>query len=72
MEGRTEGIDVKNVFYVFYYFYKKTYFSVFYLFEHFLFSNDEMFYPTNPAKILLNLRNSCIKWLLSDGFTWQL
>jgi len=26
------------------------------------------FYATKPAKILLNLLNSCIKRLLSDGF----
>jgi len=27
-----------------------------------------MFYPTKPAKILLNLPTSCIKRLLRDGF----
>ena len=41
------GIDVKNVFYVFYYF--------FLFLERFLFSSGENFYPTKPAKILLNL-----------------
>src|SRR6218665_3902249 len=33
----------------------------------FIFSGD-ISYPTKPAKILLNLQNSCIKRLLSDGF----
>jgi len=34
----------------------------------FLFSSGEIFYPTKPAKIRLNLLNSCIKRLLSDEF----
>src|SRR6218665_1528892 len=58
-------IDVKNVFYVFYYFYKK---RVFYFLERFLFSSGEIFYPSKPAKILLSVLNICIKPLLSDGF----
>ena len=62
-------IDVKNVFYGFYYFYKKRVFKVFFLFfERYLFSSGEIFYPTKPAKILLNLLNFSIKRLLSDGF----
>ena len=31
-------------------------------------SSGEMFYPTQPAKILLNLLNFSIKQPLSDGF----
>ena len=58
----------KKLFYVFYYFYKKRVFHVFYFCERFLFFSGEIFYPTKPAKILLNLLNSCIKRLLSDGF----
>src|SRR6218665_3464068 len=54
-------------FYVFYYFYKKRVFKVFYFLEGFLFSSGEIFYPTKFAKILLNLLNFCIKRLLSDG-----
>jgi len=42
---------------------------MFFLFlERFLFSSGETFYPTKPSKILLNLLNSCMKRLLSDGF----
>jgi len=36
--------------------------------ERFLFSSGEIFYNTKPAKIPLNLLNSCIKRLLSDEF----
>ena len=36
--------------------------------ERFLFSISEFFYPTKPAKILLNLLDSYIKPLISDGF----
>jgi len=36
--------------------------------ERFLFSSGEIFYPTEPDKILLNLLNSCIKRLISDEF----
>jgi len=36
--------------------------------EHFVFSSGEIFYPLKPAKIILNLLNSCIEQLLSDGF----
>jgi len=36
--------------------------------ERFLFSIGEFFYPTKPAKNLLNLLNFSIKRLLSDGF----
>jgi len=42
---------------------------MFYFVERFLFSSGEIFCPIKPAKILLNLLNSCIKWLLSDAFT---
>src|SRR6218665_3022121 len=61
-------IDLKNVSNVFYYFYKKRVLTFFYFLERFLFSNGEFFYPTEPAKILLNLLNFCIKRLLSYGF----
>jgi len=62
-------IDVKNVFYVFYYFYKKAFFKVFfYFFEYFLLSRANIFLayktcqnPTKPAEPLH-------KQLLSDGF----
>jgi len=37
-------------------------------FGPFLFSSGEILYPTKSAKILLNLLNSSIKQLLSDGF----
>src|SRR6218665_4215995 len=43
-------IDAKNVFYVFYYFYKNAFFNVFLFFERFLFSSGEIFYPTKPLK----------------------
>ena len=36
--------------------------------ERSLFSSVESFFPSKPAKILINLLNSCIKRLLSDGF----
>ena len=48
-------VDVKDVFYVFNYFYKKRVFNVFVFFGSFLFSISDSFYPTEPAKILLNL-----------------
>ena len=42
-------------------------FSILFL-EPFLFSSGtKFFYPTKPAKILLNLLISCIKQLLCDG-----
>ena len=42
---------------------------MFFLFlERFLFSSAEIFYPTKPNKLLLNLLNFSIKRLLSDGF----
>src|SRR6218665_3172068 len=50
------------------FFYKNAFFNVFYFWERFLFSSGKFFYRTKPAKILLNLPNSCIKRLLSDGF----
>jgi len=53
-----ETIDLKTVFH---YFYKKRVFYVFYFVERFLFSSGKFFYPTKPAKILLNLLNSFIK-----------
>ena len=46
-----QNIDVKNVFYVFIIFIKNTFFNGFYFLERFLFSSDEIFYPTEPAKI---------------------
>src|SRR6218665_603012 len=49
-------------------FIKNAFFKVFYFWERFLFSRGEIFYPTKAAKILLNLPNSCIKRLFSDGF----
>ena len=52
----------------FYYFYKKPVFQRFLFFERFLFSSGKILYPTKPAKIRLNLLNSSIKRLLSDGF----
>jgi len=36
--------------------------------ERFLFSRGEICYRTKPAKILLNLQNSCVKRLFSDRF----
>ena len=51
------------------FFIKNAFFNAFYFLERFLFSSGEMFYPTKPAQILLNLLNSCIlKRLLNDGF----
>ena len=47
---------------------KNAFFKFFLFLERFLFSSGEIFYPTKPAKILLNLLNSSIKRLLSDGF----
>jgi len=42
---------------------------MFFLFlERFLLSSGEIFYPSKPAKILLNLLNFSVKRLLSDGF----
>src|SRR6218665_3134295 len=70
MQPQTYGcvhIDVQNVFYVFYYFYKKRLFNVFFIFlniSYFLVAN--IFYPSKPSKILLNLLNSCLKRILSD------
>ena len=61
-------IDVKIVFYVFYYFFENAFFNVFIFGTFFLFSSGETFYPTKPAKILLNLLDFSIKRLLSDGF----
>ena len=59
----------KTVFYVCYYFYKIAFFNGFLFFgTFFLFSSGDIFYPAKPAKILLNLLNSCIKRLFSDGF----
>jgi len=55
------------VFYVFYYFYEKRVFNVFYFLDRLLFSSGEILYPTKPAKIVLNLINSYIKRLFSDG-----
>src|SRR6218665_1944200 len=59
----------KNVFYVFFiYFYKKRVLTFFLFLERFSVSSGEILYSTKPAKILLNLLNSCIKRLLSDEF----
>src|SRR6218665_749036 len=61
------NIDVRNVFYVFFIiFVNKHDFKVFLFLERFLLLSYEIFYPTKPAKILLNLLSSCIKRLLSD------
>src|SRR6218665_150362 len=63
-----QTIDVKKVFYDFIIFIKNAFFKVFLFLERFLFSSGEIFYPTKPAKILLNLLKFSIKRLLSDGF----
>jgi len=54
-------IDVKNVFYVSYYFYKKRVFNVFYFLNVFYFAVDNFV-------ILLNQLNSYMKRLLNEGF----
>src|SRR6218665_253149 len=59
------SINVKKVFYVFIIFIKNAFFI---FWNVFLFSNGEIFSPTKPAKILLNLLNSCRKRLLSERF----
>ena len=67
--GPQESIGVKHVFYVFFIIcIKNAFFNVFLFLERFLFSSGEMFYPTKPAKILLNLLNFSIKRLSSDRF----
>ena len=66
--GAVFDIDVKNVFYVFYYFSKNHVFNIFYFWNVFYFLVANFFYPTKPANILLNLLNSCIKRLLRNGF----
>src|SRR6218665_644260 len=59
----------KKRFYVFFIIsYKKRVLNFFLFLERFLFSSGEFFYPTKPAKILLNLLNFSVKRLLSDGF----
>src|SRR6218665_3033790 len=64
-----QTIDIKNVFLRFLLFFiKNTFFNVFYYWKCFLFSSGEILYRAKHAKILLNLPNSCIKRLLSDGF----
>jgi len=66
MGEATGSIDVKKRFFTFFIiFYKKT---RFYFFGTFLFSSGDSFFSTKPDKILLNLLNSCIQRLLSDGF----
>jgi len=55
--------DAKHVFTFFLLFYKNA-FTTFLLFERLLFSRDQNFY----FFILINLPNSNIKRLLSDGF----
>jgi len=65
VEYAVSVIDVENVFY---YFYKNAFFNIIIFLNVFLFSSGEFFYRTKPAKFLLNLLNSCIKWLLSDRF----
>src|SRR6218665_2170415 len=59
---------LKTFFTFFIIFIKNAFFNVFYFWERFLFSSGKICYLTKPAKILLNLLNSCIKRLLSDGF----
>jgi len=67
-ETKIKSIDVKKRFFQFFLLFKKPVFYVFYFLERFLFSNGEILYPTKLAKIRLNLLNSCVKGLLSDGF----
>ena len=62
---KNHRLDVKTFFTFFIIFIKK---HVFYFLERLLFSSGKTFYPTKPAKILLNLLNFSIKRLLSDGF----
>jgi len=57
------------VFYVFIISMKNSFLNGFKFLERFLFSSGDILYPTKPAKILLDMPNSCIKQLLSDGFT---
>ena len=52
----------------FYYFYKNEFLTFFYFWKAFYTLVTNFFYPTKPSKILLNLLNSCIKRLVSDGF----
>ena len=64
-----QTIDIKKRFLRFLLFFiKNTFFNVFYYWKCFLFSSGEILYRAKHAKILLNLPNSCIKRLLSDGF----
>ena len=59
----------KNAFFNVFYFLERFYFlTCFYFLERFLFSSGEIAYPIKLAKVLLNLLNSCIKRLLSEGF----
>ena len=62
------SIDVKKFFTFFIIFIKYSFFNVFYFWNVFYFLVEKFFYPTKPAKILLNLLNFFIKRLLSDGF----
>src|SRR6218665_1424690 len=62
------SIDVKKFFTFFIIFIKNSFFNVFYFWNVFYFLVEKFFYPTKPAKILLNLLNFFIKRLLSDGF----
>ena len=59
---------VKTFFTFFIIFIKTRLLTLFIFLECYLFFSGKTLYPTKPAKILLNLLNSCIKRLLSDGF----
>src|SRR6218665_211775 len=62
-------IDVKKTFLRFLLFFiKDAFFNGLIFLQHFLFSSGTFLSPTKPAKILLNLLNSCTKRLLNDGF----
>ena len=63
-------IDVKKRFLRFYYL-KKRVFNVFIFWNVFYFLVANFFYPTKPAKIVLNLLDSCIKRLFSGGFNME-
>jgi len=59
------GIDVKKLFTFFIVFIKKRVLTAFNFLERFYFLVAKFVYSTKPAKILLNLLNSCRKRFLS-------
>src|SRR6218665_1024446 len=61
-------IDVKKSFTFLLLFLLKNAFLRFFIFRNVFFIVATLFHPTKPANILLNLLNSRIKRLLSDGF----